>query len=68
MSEIQNVTDLWKGGSNSRYSLVCITPNELAEAYKLDKPCRVQLIGMPDLGGILIKFLGPSNKRKKKDK
>ena len=60
----ENHTTLWLGGDEKTTPTLQLRPIELARAYKMDKPCRIRLIGRPDLGGILIKFAGEHSRKK----
>ena len=65
-SSVQNISRLWLGGDNHDTPTLQIWPLGLAECYQLDKPCLITLEGKPELGGVLIKYLGPKPAKKEK--
>ena len=64
------INSVWLGGKGKKYPTIHIWPKELAEKYKLDKPCKIILQGMPEQNGVLIKFYkeGLNGKAKQQQK
>ncbi len=61
LDSIMTFSTIWLAGKRKEYPTTHILPIELAKRYRLDKPCRIILQGMPKEGGILIKFFSENN-------